>query len=190
MARLVPREPLPLMTVGPGAVIVRQGEPVHRPLVVVSGALRESCLSFEGDELSLDLLGPGDLVTVADGRPASSTVRSLRMSRLREAALAELPTLTAERDRRLGGLACQLAWMDVTGRVQTRLNDFAARFGREVAGGTLIDLFLTQEDVAALVGTRRESANRALRSLAARGLVRTAGRGRYVIPRRLHAIPP
>jgi CRP-like cAMP-binding protein len=188
MARLVPREPLPLWTVGPGDVIVRQGEPVRRPLVVVSGALRESCLSADGDELFLEVLGPGDLVTAADGRPAGSTVRTLRTSRLREAALTELPSLAAERQRRLAELACQLAWIDVAGRVQTRLDDLAARFGREVAGGTLIDLFLTQEDVAALIGATRESANRALRSLAARGLVRAAGRGRYVLPRRLHTV--
>jgi CRP/FNR family cyclic AMP-dependent transcriptional regulator len=188
MARPLPREPLPLMAVGPGIVVVRQGEPVRRPLVVVSGALRESCLSFEGDELFLGVLGRGDLVTAADGRPATFTVRSLRTSRLRQAALTELPALTAERDRRLGGLACQLAWLDVTDRVQARLIDLAARFGREVAGGTLIDLFLTQEDLGALVGATRESANRALRSLAARGQLRTAGRGRYVVPPHLHAV--
>ena len=189
MARPLPSEPLPLMTVGPGAVIVRQGECAHRPLVVVSGALRESCLSAEGDELSLAVLGSGDLATLADGRPAASTVRSLRTARLRQASPDELPMLIADRERRLGRLACELAWLDVTGRVEVRLQDLAARFGREVGSGTLIDLFLTQEDLAAMVGTTRESANRALRALAARGVLRTAGRGRYVLPPRLRAVP-
>jgi len=189
MARHLPREPLPLLTVEPGTVLLRQGDPARRTLVVASGALRDSCVSAEGEELALGLLGPGDLATVADGRPSPSTVRALRRSRLRDAEPAEVPVLCAERLRRLGALACELAWKDVAARVEGCLDDLSARFGREVESGTLIDLFLTQEDLAGLVGATRESANRALRTLAASGRVRTVARGRYVLPPRLRAVP-
>ncbi len=58
-----------------------------------------------------------------------------------------------------------------------RLDDLAARFGRPVAGGTAVRLALTQEDLAALCGTSRESANRAIRSLVRQGRIETTWKG-------------
>jgi CRP-like cAMP-binding protein len=42
--------------------------------------------------------------------------------------------------------------------------------------------------VAALAGTTRESANRALRSMVADGEIRMAARGRYVVRARLRSL--
>ncbi len=52
----------------------------------------------------------------------------------------------------------------------------------------MILLPLTQDEVAALAGTTRESANRALRSMVADGEIRMAARGRYVVRTRLRSI--
>jgi CRP-like cAMP-binding protein len=52
----------------------------------------------------------------------------------------------------------------------------------------LILLPLTQDEVAALVGTTRESANRALRVLVADGEIRVAARGRYVVRTRFRSV--
>jgi CRP-like cAMP-binding protein len=52
----------------------------------------------------------------------------------------------------------------------------------------LILLPLTQDEVAALAGTTRESANRALRSMVADGDIRMAARGRYVVRTRLRQV--
>ena len=47
---------------------------------------------------------------------------------------------------------------------------------------------LTQDEVAALAGTTRESANRALRPMVADGEIRIAARGRYVVRTRLRSV--
>ena len=78
--------------------------------------------------------------------------------------------------------------MDVRTRVARRLDDLADRFGRPVEDGRLILLPLTQDEIAAIAGTSRESANRALRSLVAAGTIRIAARGRYVIRPRLRSV--
>jgi CRP/FNR family transcriptional regulator, cyclic AMP receptor protein len=189
MAELLRREPLPLTCVTTGTVVVRQGDLAPRPLVVVSGALRECCLSPEGRELVLAILGPGDLATPPIGRPARGTVRAVRVSRLREALPEETPPLLMVQGERAAELACELAWLGVTDRLERRLDDLATRFGRPVQGGELIDLFLTQSDLAALVGASREHVNRAVRALGRAGRIRSVGRGRYVV-RPLRSVSP
>ena len=78
--------------------------------------------------------------------------------------------------------------MDVRARIAHRLDDLAERFGRSVDGGRLILLPLTQDEVASLAGTTRESANRALRSMVSDGEIRMAARGRYVVRTRLRRV--
>jgi CRP/FNR family cyclic AMP-dependent transcriptional regulator len=190
LAELLRHEPLPLNCITTGTVVVRQGDLVQCPLVVVSGALRESCVSADGRELVLAVLGPGDLATPPAGRPARGTVRAFRVSRLREALPHETPLLITVQGERVAEIACELAWLSVTDRLERRLEDLAARFGRPTPGGELIDLFLTQSDLAALVGASREHVNRAVGKLDRAGRVRRAGRGRYVVRPALRSVSP
>lgn len=189
MAEVLRREPLPLTYITTGTVVIRQGDLVPRPFVVVSGAFRECCLSPDGRELVLAILGPGDLATPPAGRVARGTVSAVRVSRLREALPHESTQLVAARDERATELACELAWLDVADRLQRRLEDLAARFGRTVAQGELIDLFLTQSDLAALVGASREHVNRALGALDRAGRIHRPARGRYVLSSPLRSVP-
>ncbi|HEY7400896.1 MAG TPA: Crp/Fnr family transcriptional regulator [Actinomycetota bacterium] len=188
MAEPLRREPLPLTYLTVGRIVVCQGDPASRPLVVVSGALEERCLSSDGRELVLAILGPGDLATPPQGRPSHGTVRAVRVARVREALPREIPALLAARAERSSELACDLAWLDVAGRLERRLDDLANRFGRAVEGGVLIDLFLTQSDLAALVGASREHVNRALGSLDRSGRIRRGSRGRYVVRPALRSV--
>jgi CRP/FNR family cyclic AMP-dependent transcriptional regulator len=190
VAERLPRshEPLPLIAIRPGQHVVRQGEACAGPWVVESGALLASAVSDDGHILALDVLGPGDLVGEPDGAPAEHDVKALRPGRLRIAGAAEAAGLAAARARRAAGLARDLAWLDVGSRIEGRLVDLACRFGRPVPGGTLVSLPLTQEDLAALTGTSRESANRALRALERRGRLTCATRGRYVVAASLAAL--
>jgi CRP/FNR family transcriptional regulator, cyclic AMP receptor protein len=183
-----PYKPLPLIAVRRGQHVVRQGEAFAGPWVVRSGALLASAVSPEGHVLALDVLGPGDLVGEADGAPAECGVRVLRPGRLRAARPAERADLAAIRARRVAALARDLAWLDVATRIEERLLDLADRFGRPVPGGVLVALPLTQEDLAALTGTSRETANRALHALQREGRIAIAGRGRYVVGRSLRLV--
>ena len=116
------------------------------------------------------------------------TVRALRPSRLVSVPPRAAADLLAARAHRAAALAADLAWLDVRTRVARRLEDLADRFGRPVEGGRLIQLPLTQDEMAALAGAARESINRALRSLMDDGSVRMAARGRYVVRTKLTVI--
>ena len=184
MGRAMPSavHPLPLeIGVPAGRVVVRQGEPSPGPLVVAQGTLYVSTVDDQGRVLGLDVVGPGDLVGELPPEPARATARALASCRLAPASDRTVTTLFIERERRLSSFACQLAWLDVPGRVRHRLLDLARRFGRPVVGGAVIALGLSQEDIAHLCGTSRESANRALRALAAEGQIQVVGRGRYLV---------
>jgi CRP-like cAMP-binding protein len=179
-------QPLPLIDVPRGRHVVHQGDPRPPEVLVISGALLVYTVDLEGHVAGLDVLGPGDAVDFRG--MAHVSVRALARSALRPAAPSEVARAGAGHSVRLAGLATDLAWLDVTARVERRLQDLAKRFGRPMPGGTRIDLDLTQEDLAALAGTSRETANRALqRSIRAGRLVRV-GRYRYMVPRQLCAV--
>jgi CRP/FNR family transcriptional regulator, cyclic AMP receptor protein len=176
--------PLPLeIAIPPGRVVVRQGEPCGQLRVLTRGAMLMTAVEPDGRTLALDVLGPGDPVGDRPGAVSMAEFRALGPCRLRQApesALAQMH-LVGRRLDRLTLLARELAWLGVTDRVDHRLVDLANRFGRPGPGGTSVALRLTQDDLAALCGTSRESANRALRSLRDRGRVRLLGRGRYLV---------
>jgi CRP/FNR family cyclic AMP-dependent transcriptional regulator len=183
MAERLPRErePLPLVLAVPrGRSIVFQGEHVQTMWQVQSGALWSAAVTHQGRWLALDVLGPGDLVG-EPGRESAVTVRTMRPCRLRPAPAGELPALLARRAARAAGLACDMACLDLGGRLRSRLTDLANRFGAPVQGGTRITLRLSQEELAELTGSARESVNRALMSMQRDGQLRTEGRGRYVL---------
>jgi len=180
-------QPLPLQIVRTGASLVCQGE-TSDPWIVEVGLLRAWTVDHVGRELVLDVLGPGDLVGEADGGVSAWTVSAIGPGRLRAAASHELGPAQAERAERLAVLSCQLAWFGVRDRVELRLTELASRLGRPVAGGLLLPLQMTQDDIAAFVGTTRESANRAVRALMAHGRISRQPRGRYVVHPRLRAL--
>ena len=142
-----------------------------------------------GRELVLDLLGPGDLVGEGDGAVSAWTVTSLKPGRLRPAVSGELAEARAARRERIdrARVPARLARGPRPDRGpvgRARLTDRTPG-----AGWALLLPAMTQDDVAALVGTTRESANRALRVLVARDRLSVERPGRYVVRPRLHAVP-
>ncbi len=184
MAERLPRtrEPLPLtLAVARARAVVRQGEAASGLWTVESGALLVTVVAPDGRTLALDILGRGDAVGEPDGGLSPATVRALRPCRLRPVPAAAQPGLLAARASRAAATALDLAWLDVPTRVARRLNDLASRFGRETPTGVRITLALTQDDLAALTGTTRESVNRALRGMERDRRISIEGRGRYVV---------
>jgi CRP/FNR family transcriptional regulator, cyclic AMP receptor protein len=184
-------EPLPRLVLRPGQSPVRQGEGCAGLWVVETGLLRAFVVAHDGRELALDLLLPGDAVGEPGGAPSPCTVRALRPTRLRLAEPDAVPALLSARGRKLADLACHLAWLDVADRIQRRLDDLATRAGRPLPNGrTDVCIRLTQDEIASLAGTSRETANRALHRLMRRGAVTAEGRGRYAVHRALRLVDP
>jgi CRP-like cAMP-binding protein len=66
--------------------------------------------------------------------------------------------------------------------------DLAARFGTPVGDGVRIPIVLTQDDLAAMTATTRETVNRVLRRLIREGRVEVERRGRYVVRHQLRLV--
>jgi len=178
-------------------------------VIVSSGALVEWGAATGGRRPALGVLGPGDgfgyeaFLEPVD-RPApegaapwlAGRYRALVASRLvgipRRAFAAIEPGAAGSdataaafdalvrRTRRIEHRLSRTLRLTLEDRLLEELRDLSAAFGRPVPGGRRIELPLTQELLADLTGTVRESVNRALRVLSNRGLVRRTG-GTYVV---------
>jgi CRP/FNR family cyclic AMP-dependent transcriptional regulator len=193
--------PIPPVDLGPGRTYERgrtllaQGAEQQEIFVVRRGLLREAAVSLEGRWFVHGLLGPGDVFgSLGRSGPAPASVRTLRpsevitLSRTRtDEVLAGHPDaarwLFRRIERRLRDAQTtsqELAWHEVPGRVRRRLLVLAHRHGRRTPEGIRIDVPLTQEDLAAMVGAARETVNRTIVGLISTGFVRVEHR-RYIL---------
>jgi CRP/FNR family transcriptional regulator len=79
--------------------------------------------------------------------------------------------------------------LSVTQRITRKLLQLMERYGVPGEEGVLIDLNLSQEAMATLVGTTRESANRALGALRDQGIVQVGRDGiRVIDPEKLQEL--
>jgi CRP-like cAMP-binding protein len=181
-------EPLPLVVLRAGQAPVRQGEPCAGLWRVQSGLLRASLVTEHGRELWLDVLGPGDVVGDHADVGSAWTVTALRPTRLLVRHPDDERDALARRTVRIASVAADLAWLDVPARIEHRLRELATRLGDPVPGGRSVPLALRNDDLAALAGTTRESANRAVRALIGSGRLEQPRRGRYVVRPALRSV--
>jgi len=176
-----------------GDIVMQKDEPGHALFIVERGSVRIYVPSAQGNDLILAVLGPGDFfgdLSLLDGRPRSasaavSTDTTLLMlersdfialiTRRPAAAMAVLEAV-AGRLRETDEMASDLAFLDVAGRLAKRLLDLASAYGVERGSGVLIDLPVTQEELANMIGVTRESVNRTISDFRALGLISNQGR--------------
>jgi CRP-like cAMP-binding protein len=188
VVRLHEPEPLPLTILRPGAVAVFQGAPGTGVTEVEAGYLRATAIDDHGCELLVDVLGPRDAVGEPLGASSPWTLRAVGPVRLRHVTGPRAAEAIARRSERLVAHALDLAWLDVTARIERRLRDLGERIGLPEPGGLVVPVRLTQDDLALMTGTTRESANRAVRTLEARDVIRTVRRARYLVRVPLHSV--
>lgn len=161
--------------------------------IVEDGAVRIYVPSVQGADLTLAILGPGDFfgdLSLLDGQPRSAGAdamddtralileRSDFMDLMRsrpEAALAVM-SVVAQRLRETDEMASDLAFLDVGGRLAKKLLELASNHGVRRDEGTLLDVSITQEQLANMIGVTRESVNRNLASFRREGLIANQGR--------------
>ena len=182
-------EPLPLVVVRTGHVAVRQGEPCADLWAVESGLFEARVVSHDGRSFLYDLLGPGDAIGAPADGPAPWTAIALRPARLVPLRGANATAAVSASLARATAIASDLAWFGVSERIERRLIDLASRIGRPTPGGTVIPVRLTQDDLASMVGATRETVNRSLGRLLARGVLERQGRARYVVRPQLRLVP-
>jgi CRP/FNR family cyclic AMP-dependent transcriptional regulator len=179
-----------------GEVIVRQGDTVSSLFLVTSGAVRLSSATASGREIVVGLLCRGDLFgeSALLGDPSlvraqavgPTTVLALPIPSLRAmlertpATSEELLRLIAARLHRTSAALEDAMAADLPSRVAGRLRELADDHGVPGPNGVRLRVPLTQDELARMVGASRESVNRTVSTLAARGVVRSGG-GRMVI---------
>lgn len=175
----------------PGQIICHQGDPGDHLYAVIEGLVKIVFTSERGDEMVLNILGPEEIfgeLALLDGSPRSASVVSLKSTSvfvLPRGQLLELmsvnPGLADEFLKLIGKLvrnltekAGDLAYLDLAGRLAKLLLQLSAMHGD--VHGVVLDSGLTQTDLAGMIGASRPAVNRALQSLAARGLIAVQGR--------------
>lgn len=181
-----------------GETIFHAGDPGDAMHVIVSGRVKIAVESPEGGEAILATLRAGEAFgepVLLDGAPRSASAAAVEPSitylltqsnfqsllvaddSFRTAVLANL----ALELRRLTVHVSELHFLDLAGRLASRL----ARMAEEAAPGQLRDVRLgrgyTQTELAAMIGGTRQSVNRIVGELVADGLVRVESHDLVVI---------
>jgi CRP-like cAMP-binding protein len=192
--RLIPRR------FSVGQVIFHLGDPGGLLYIVSRGKVKISHTTPEGQEAVLAILGPGEFfgeLALLDDSPRSATAVALEPSETLtlhrddfihylmgnpEFALQVLKTL-AHHIRRLNIQLADIFFLDLPGRLARTLLNLADQYGRPTEAGTVIDVSLTQTDLAEMTGATRVSINKALGRFRRSNWVQVNGR-RFTIVNR------
>ena len=173
-----------------GEVIFHQGDPGDALHIILTGRVKISSPSDSGVEAILATLRPGEFfgsLALLDGEPRSATATAIEVTEtlvlprdrfrqlvsdvaaIRDHVFAEL----AHELRRLTNHVEELHFLDIAGRLAARLTRLAEEQGipsddREIR----LDGPITQSELAAMVGSTRQSVNKLLGYLVDDGLIR------------------
>lgn len=176
----------------PGTVVCNQGEPATHMIILMNGWVKVTAVSREGQESVLALRGQGELIgelgEVSGYRTATvraiSLVESLlvlhtRFSEFLGAHPQAGRTYVRIMTQRWGDANTALLDRSTTTgaqRLAGQLLDLAERHGTGQDGRVIIEMPLSQSELASLVGTSRSTLARALASWRDRGFVQTSYR--------------
>jgi len=171
-----------------GQILFATGDPGETLFVVVEGLVKIYLTSEEGDEMNLGLRAHASVfgeVAIADGGPRTAFAEIVEQSRLFVlgrpqffALLGEYPSLIERYLKVLGDIirrstnqAEDLVFMDLQGRVAKLLLKLASD-----AHGGVIDLGVSQQELANMVGGSRPTVNQILKAFEGRGYIALDGR--------------
>ncbi len=173
-----------------GEVIFHRGDPGDALHIVLTGRVKISSPSDTGVEAILTTLRPGEwfgALALLDGAPRSASATAvgatetliLPRDRFRQLVDDEpsirdhVLTALAEEMRRLTRHVEELHFLDIAGRIAARLVRLAEEQGIDRDDGEVrLDGPITQGEIAAMVGSTRQSVNKLLGQLVDDGLIR------------------
>ncbi len=173
-----------------GEVIFHRDDPGQILYVIKEGKVKICLTSPDGQEISLVVFGKGQHFgefALLDGLPRSADAialekvecYTLQRSDFHNAIIKnpkiaiQIMEVLCERLRKTDRQVEDLIFLDVYGRVAKKLLELAETHGVKVANGTLIDMRLTQQEIASMVGASRESVNKVLGYFTDKGYINT-----------------
>lgn len=162
-----------------GEVIFHQDDPGQVLYVIKEGKVKICRSSPDGQEIALVVFSKGECfgeLALLDNLPRSAdaiTLEKVECYSLQRSdfhrAIMKNPQIAirvmevlCERLRNTDQQVEDLIFLDVYGRVAKKLLDLAESHGIKVGDGLRIDLRLTQQEIASMVGASRESVNKVL----------------------------
>lgn len=179
---------LPMTTCASGGLITSPDDEGEKLYIVKRGRVRLYRLTPDGKQLTLDILDKGRVVgrmtwlgqeltdtyaeAIDDALICSFTPEELqrlidRYPRIGVNIIRYLSQRLAASERELE----VMAFRSVEQRLAARLLDLAGRFGVEEDGGRAIDARLTQQELADMIGTTRETLAQTISRLRERGVL-------------------
>ena len=176
-----------------GALIYAEGDAGDAMFRIVRGAVRLTVLRDDGRELLFQIYHQGGCFgtsSVIDGGRRPQTAEAYEDCELQVVTRAQIDALRAAHAD-LGDAMLRLLSMNmrllisyfagsnldgIVAWLAQRLEEAARAFGQETDDGVLLTKPLSQSEFAAMVGTSRQTLNKALSELRTRGLVVSHGR--------------
>ncbi len=167
-------------TYRPSETIFHKDDAGTTMYIISEGTVKISVPSEVGSEMILSILGSGDFfgeLSLFDGKPRSATVTSSGPTEVfvlhRDDFIdfvAKHPRVSlniiealSTRIRRTDNLVEDVVFLDIPARLAKKLLELSRTHGKKLPdGGVEIELRLTQQDIANMLGTTRESVNRQL----------------------------
>ena len=184
-----------------GTILISAQVPGEAVYFVIEGSVKVQLFRENGVEITLALLGPGDIVgemSLVTGRGRSAHVITResttllwmeRRSFLRSLELSPALSrnLIAESSKRLqmaNERFLALATLDVTGRVARQILELAERYGKPVPGVGIHIIFpVTQGELAEMIAATRERVNQILVRLKRAGVFSVDDQSRMTVHR-------
>ena len=174
-------------------IVYLPGDPGEHVFFIQGGRVKCSKVSRDGKELTLDYHGPGQFfgeLCVFEGAPREEMAEAMKNAiiavlpreSLRDLLLGD-PGLTlrfarvlGDRRRHIESKLEQFVFRDVHAKLASLLLELGREYGQETEDGVKIDLKITHQEMANLIGSTRETISLALASFKKRNLVQLLGR--------------
>lgn len=174
-------------------IVYLPGDPGDHVFFIQGGRVKCSKVSREGKELTLDYHGPGEFfgeLCVFDGAPREEMAEAMK-----NAIIAVLPRenvhelltgdpalafrfaqVLGQRRRHAETKLEHFVFRDVHAKLASLLLELGREYGQETEDGVKIDLKITHQEMANLIGSTRETISLALAAFKKRNLVQLLGR--------------
>jgi CRP-like cAMP-binding protein len=173
-----------------GTTIFNKGDPGTSMMAVLAGRCRAGNVSSEGKEVTLNVMGPGEIIgeiALLDGKPRSADVVAIEDTTVMvverrnflpfvmrsETMVERLLVVLCDRLRRTSIALEEIALFDLPARLARLLLKLAGDYGRKLPDeqGIRIDIKMSQRDLSTLVASSRESVNKQLRIWREAGII-------------------
>jgi CRP-like cAMP-binding protein len=174
-------------------VIYLPGDPGAAVYFVNGGRVKVSKVTRDGKELTLAYRGPGEVfgeTCLIDGGPREEMAEAMENALVTEIERNEFERLLqgqavlglrlaktlAQRRREMENKIENLIFKDVNSKLADLLLRLGAEYGVDDARGTLVQLKITHQEMANLIGSTRETVSLTLAQFKRKGLISTEGR--------------